>query len=62
MEYTTGLIEWIRTLEPGFLFLLMLQFAVAGAALLQDWLDRRATSGAPSGRAPKPFSASRPAR
>ena len=42
MRYATELADWVGTLEPGFLFLLLLPFAVAGAALLQDWLDRRA--------------------
>jgi len=50
MNYLADLIEWVRTLEPSFAFLLAIPFAVAGAALLHDWLEKRDTQPRASGR------------
>ena len=39
MGYATALVEWARDLEPAMAFLFLLPFVVAGAALLQDYIE-----------------------
>ena len=41
MTYLTELAVWVRNLEPAAAFLLLLPFVVAGAGLLQHWLEQR---------------------
>jgi hypothetical protein len=40
MTYIADLYDWVRTLDPSFAFLLAIPFAVVGAALLHDWLEK----------------------
>ena len=39
MGYATALLDWARDLEPAMAFLFLLPFVVAGAALLQDYIE-----------------------
>ena len=50
MTYALELYEWLRTLDTPFLFLLAIPFAVVGAALLHDWLEKRETRARTAGR------------
>ena len=50
MTYAIELYEWLRTLDTPFLFLLAIPFAVAGAALLHDWLEKREARARTAGR------------
>jgi hypothetical protein len=51
MNYVNELIAWARGLEPAAAFLLLLPFVVAGAGLLQHWLEQRdLESSRPAGR------------
>ena len=40
--------NWFNSLEPSFVFLLCLPFAVAGAGLLADLIRKRASGTAPA--------------
>jgi Na+/H+ antiporter NhaD/arsenite permease-like protein len=56
MQRIYELVEWARELDPAAAFLMLLPFLVAGAGLLQYWLERRDKQAArsPAREAPSP--------
>jgi predicted cation transporter len=50
MNIVADLVDWARTLDVSFAFLLAIPFAVVGAALLHDWLEKREQQPRVSGK------------